>query len=409
MDWINDSNVSEDVLWLHGSAGAGKSAIMQTIAELLQDQFLDQYGATFFFAKDIVGRNSADNLFSTLAYQIAMNMPGMRTIINDTMEGDKTLPKKSLDIQLQSLIVDTVTHASHLPHPPTIIIDGLDECHDSQIQRKILSLIGEAISISRVPLRFLIASRPELWIREAFDQEPLLSVTTQLSLSDSADADLDIGKYLQEGFDEIYAANRDIMAGVALPWPSDMVIKDLVEQASGQFIYAETVLKFVGASSDSGFNNPDEQLKIISSPGPLQGSPFSDLDQLYTTILSRYPRRDNLLSVLGALLVWHDTDYVDISCCITLTVEPSEMEMVLHSIASLIVVQDVKFDLGDEDLNKLYSTTVRRCTFSHLSLCEYLEDSNRSGPFFIDAQDLRDNLCGMFFDTIHNSLVKPHA
>ena len=79
---------------------------------------------------------------------------------------------------------------------------------------------------------------------------------------------------------------------------------------SGQFIYAATLLKFVGASSN--FNNLDEQLKIISSPGPLQGSPFSDLNQLYTRILSRYPRRDNLLSVLGALLVWHDAVCVDI-------------------------------------------------------------------------------------------------
>ena len=127
-----------------------------------------------------------------------------------------------------------------------------------------------------------------------------------------------------------------------MPWPSDILIRDLVKRASRRFIYAATVLKFVSGSSD--FNNPDEQLKIISSLGPLQGSPFSDLDQRYTRILSRYPRRDKLLSVLGSLTLWHNIDEVDITSCITLTVEPSEMKMVLRSIASLIVVQDVKFN-----------------------------------------------------------------
>ena len=118
MDWINNPNASEDVLWLHGSAGAGKSAIMQTIAGLLQQQFLNQYGGSFLFSRNVARRNSANNLFSTLAYQLAMNIPGMRTIVNDVMNNDQTLPHKSMEIQLQSLVVDTIAHISHLPHPP---------------------------------------------------------------------------------------------------------------------------------------------------------------------------------------------------------------------------------------------------------------------------------------------------
>ena len=60
---------------------------MQTILEL-REAHLELYGGSFFFAREISGRHNSKALFSTIAYQIAMNLPGMRVPINSAMNAN---------------------------------------------------------------------------------------------------------------------------------------------------------------------------------------------------------------------------------------------------------------------------------------------------------------------------------
>jgi len=62
--WLEDPCTSTSVLWVNGRAGVGKSALMQTIAELLRDNNLD-FGGCFFFQRDVSGCNRKGYLFST--------------------------------------------------------------------------------------------------------------------------------------------------------------------------------------------------------------------------------------------------------------------------------------------------------------------------------------------------------
>ena len=55
--------------------------------------------------------------------------------------------------------------------------------------------------------------------------------------------------------------HRLAMSNVAKPWPSYRVLDDLVDKASGQFIYPATVLKFV----DDPNYRPTDCLDIIVS------------------------------------------------------------------------------------------------------------------------------------------------
>jgi len=66
--WIDKLSNEDDgrVLWLHGPAGAGKSAIAQTIAEAYARYTV--LAANFFFSRDGVRRNVIDHLFATIAY-----------------------------------------------------------------------------------------------------------------------------------------------------------------------------------------------------------------------------------------------------------------------------------------------------------------------------------------------------
>ena len=99
------------------------------------------------------------------------------------MELDQTLLTKSMDVQLRTLIIDAFRHLSPLPQRPyLVIIDGLDECHDKATQQSILRLLCETIRVHKLPLRFLIGSRPEFHIRDSFDQESLYTVTRRVIL-----------------------------------------------------------------------------------------------------------------------------------------------------------------------------------------------------------------------------------
>ena len=152
-------------------------------------------------------------------------------------------------VQLQSLIVDAFKYLSPLPQRSyLVIIDGLDECNDKAIQQSILRLLCETITVHKLPLRFLIGSRPESHICASFDRESLYTITHRVVLDETFKPGRDIRVFLQDGFAKICAENS-IMSRVEQPWPGEGIVDLLVQRSSGQFIYAATVLKFVGPIS----------------------------------------------------------------------------------------------------------------------------------------------------------------
>ena len=386
LEWINRPALNTDVLWLYGAAGVGKSAIMQTVAEILRNFYREHYAGSFFFANGVPGRGQGSALFPTLSYQIGMNLPVVREFINLAMMADPSLPTKSMDIQMQALIISPLLSSLYQPtHAATIIIDGLDECQGSAVQKAILSLIANAKSSFPLPLRFLIASRPEFWIRDSFNQQPLFGMTQRINLSESGNALDDIKKYLQAGFSEIYANNLDVMAMVQSPWPSSEVIDRLAQEASGQFVYASTVLKFVGSSSP--FCDPKHQLEVLCGAGPSRATALSDLDTLYTKILSIYPRPDTLVRALAGIVVLGPSSQQAISYF--MDVRHDELALILRATSSLVDIFTINVKVDDEDLDAIYRLDTH-IKFYHLSTSDFLVDSNRSGPFCVNLQSSYD-------------------
>jgi len=382
--WIDESNPSSNVLWVNGRAGVGKSALVQKIAEL----GLIYFGGCFFFRRGTPGRNVKDHLFSTLAYQLAMKVPGMLDLVDRAMVQDFSLPKKSSAVQLKHLIIEPI-RLLPIPHRPTIIvIDGLDECEDFNSQRDILRLIGQVTLDPDIAVRFIIASRPEHQICEMFNKEPLLSKTRRLVLDDEGyDTAADIERYLRENLEEIHSCNKDIMAGVENPWPSEGDLKMLVWRASGQFIYAATVTKFV--NSDIDFHTLQEKLEIILNPGPMQAPAFSELDRLYTQILSLYPDPEVLVHILGVILVLEDLqdlDYLTFPALIGVITGfgDEKLHRVLRALQSTteIRIEPVFDDADDVEPN---GTPIQWVKLSHRSFHDFLTDRARSGPYFIET------------------------
>ena len=103
--------------------------------------------------------------------------------------------------------------------------------------------------------------------------------------------------FLEDGFAKMCAKNS-ILSHVEQPWPRKGIIDLLVQRSSGQFIYAATVLKFVGAD----FRSPTKQLELVLKQ---DSTAFSNLDQLYTQILSVYPSTVTIVHVLGIISASH--------------------------------------------------------------------------------------------------------
>jgi hypothetical protein len=165
----------------------------------------------------------------------------------------------------------------------------------------------------------------------------------------------------------------------------------LVWRASGQFIYAATVIKFV--DSDTDFHTPEEKLNIILNPGPIQGLVFSELDRLYTQILSQYPDSEVLVHTLGVIVLLEgllpsDKDKVNSAATIAAITgfgEALKLHMVLRALQSVTEIQnDPVFD--DADDNEPNGTNIRRVKLSHRSFHDFLTDKARSGPYFIDEE-----------------------
>ena len=270
-----------------------------------------------------------------------------------------------MDVQLQTLIVDAFQHLSPLPQRSyLVIIDGLDECHDKAIQQLILQLLSKTITVHKLPLRFLIGSRPESHIRASFDQESLYTITHRVALDKSFNPGRDIRVFLRDGFAKICATNP-ILSHVEQPWPGEGILDLLVQRSSGQFIYAATVLKFV----DADFCSPTKQLALVLKPDP---TAFSDLDQLYTQILSIYPSTVNIVQVLGIIISLDGDPSPEVVEDI-LGMEVGELKLVLRGLSSLM----------EDGVTSDYIIP----RFVHASFRDYLFDSSRSGPFHVNREE----------------------
>ncbi|KAF8972255.1 hypothetical protein BDZ97DRAFT_1608478, partial [Flammula alnicola] len=121
------------IVWLEEPHNTAKTctAIAQTVSEVCHAE--GRLAGSFFFDQHRCGGDDGRYLFSTLAYQIAMNVPGMREPINLAMAHDPTLPTKSIAVQLQSLIIQPFhqlpsTSTISPKTPMVVVIDGLDQC-----------------------------------------------------------------------------------------------------------------------------------------------------------------------------------------------------------------------------------------------------------------------------------------
>ncbi|KAJ2929569.1 hypothetical protein H1R20_g7536, partial [Candolleomyces eurysporus] len=385
-DWIQDR--------------AGKSALQQTIAGKCAES--NTLGSAFFFSAADPTRNNLSYIVPTIAYQLGLRNTSLRDAIGKAVKDDPPVFKKTLRIQMETLIVAPFQRvrasggldSSTFPH--AILIDGLDECSGEDNQDELLSTIKHCLLDNDLPFRIFIASRPEWAIRTALDSDPegyLYQLAYHIKLSDMYDATGDIRRYLWTRLRGIGSRSRDRRAQSHL-WPTKEDIGKLVAAASGQFVYAATVVKYVSERRGS----PVDRLRAIidwTPKGGQQTRPLELLDNLYRNILSTAKElyeavdtnqgRDFLLLVRAHQLNSHvRIQYSARGFDEIISLEEGGHQVLFSDLHSLIFVRQ----------SPNWTEVWEEMRFYHLSFSEFLDSEFRAQHLFVSEMRVRQYMVG---------------
>ena len=347
-------NPNHPVCWLEGPAGSGKSTIARTIAKQCDDN--NRLAFSFFFSRGKQGCSDTTKFVPTFASQLAKSFPAIQPLMQRALTEDPFTPHLRLRDQIENLIIRPA-RTIQTPIPPMIVVvDGLDECGDDDLLQTLIGLLADAAT--RLPFRFLFASRPEFHIRQAFETSSVKHNTRFLSLRDFR-AHSDIRNYLRLHLSEIHDQNDDVMGDVARPWPSQRELDILVAQSDGLFIYVSTLVKFVADKTQ----HPQQRLQAAMTT-------HSGVDPLYNQVLVAARKFKDFERVIGAIV------YVRRSLTVSelgqlLQLQSGDVRLALRGCQSVLAVPD---------------TDQKPVHPHHASLQDFLRDHNRAGVHFCDPQ-----------------------
>ena len=398
MDWITEKTGPDaHILWFYGAAGAGKSAIAQTMAEICDEQKL--LLASFFFSRTDSTRNTVKPLAATITYQVGIAIPATQKLFKKVLQKNPTIFSELFETQLMELLIRPLSEFAKQDaancFPRLVIIDGLDECLDPNTQSQIVVALSNVLrsNMTEQSLRFLVVSRPEQHLQETFSSRVPTSMLYRLALDASDAPDIDIRLFLKDQFADIRNKNPVISPS----WPIPDIVNSLVRRSCGRFLFASTVLKYISSSND-----PVSLLDTILQlqyPPEEDGMPFAGLDVIYSHILSSVKDLQITKVILGVVLfvdpvydLFAPLSSAQISAAQTL----SGVEQLLH----------LKPGQAKACLSELYPmiqySPEGMIVAPHATVAEFLNDPTHSKSFHLDKASFLTFLAGCCFENIRN-------
>ena len=271
----------------------------------------------------------------------------------------------------------TYSEGNH-PTPLIIVIDALDECDDYAGLRAVLRAMTDVLAQQSSPIRLLLTSRPEPPIVSFFRGIPPLTYE-EIELKADEEANDDILRYLRHEFSRIRTIHSEILLGMG-EWPLPGDISWIADKASGHFMYAATVIRFI----DDDWENPADALDYIR--GRLRSCnhsrrPLDAFDELYLAILRRAEARGNLSNLLRLLAVYSSRN----STLLELHSEHDAMARASNLKRERVTLLHRNFRSLISPIGNPFRTNVTG--FLHGSLYDFLLDSERAQEFFVGGPE----------------------
>jgi hypothetical protein len=285
LSWLADSSSSSSssslsIFWLAGLAGTGKSTIIKTFCERVSndDRFML---ASFFASRNSAERRDPYRILHTFAYQLAIMTDSIRSHVLAAVRAPQDVMQEPMQEQVKQLLAGPISKARLHGRTIVLVIDALDECQKTAGVEggPLIKLLAQLLQDQ--PIKLLVTSRQEDSLTKMFAS--LSHVPLRLHEIKSAIVEADVWRILDAGFADI---RRDRAHDLQTDrWPTRSDLNMLVNLTGPFFIYAATVLKFVGAPRFL----PEERLNQVLRRGSAISSDgsklFSKIDVLYLDIL----------------------------------------------------------------------------------------------------------------------------
>jgi hypothetical protein len=297
MEWVNsDDEEVPRVLLLSGMAGVGKSAIAHSLAKLFDG--LGRLGSSFCFDRTNQAERRPDNLFSTIARDLAdLDLEWRSTLCQVIHRKTALRNTRAPREQFEQFILNPAADLTSIG-PLLIVIDALDESGDEDSRQGILSILANRAAELPSNFRILVTARAEQDILAALDEKPYV-ISKRMDTVDATSTVHDISRLVQTRLGDISTLERR--------WPNNEWCRLLVEHSEGVFQWASTACRFIRGDGESGLD-PVEQMDVLLS-STSRSTHLNRLDQLYTGILTQKFKTENATrlrrfkSIIGMVMV----------------------------------------------------------------------------------------------------------
>ncbi|KAG9094935.1 POC1 centriolar protein A [Ceratobasidium sp. UAMH 11750] len=363
VQWCTSPDTSEDLLWICGHAGFGKSAIATSVCKSLDEH--GNLAVSFFCICDDPQRRDPQRLLTSIAHGLASRHPVYADAVVTAINQHNSVCNLPMQAQYEKLFVVPLQLGEVLTSPPyVIVVDGLDECGTEETRQQLLDhLHGLSQLVSR--LRIVVISRPDSGLKNYFNN---LAVATR-----------DLSQF--DAFEDIVVLVRQRLLGsshIAESLPHDTTWK-LAKEARGVFLWAQVALNIILEAL-----NPAMCVDMILQGAGVEQT-LDPLDALYTAMMKQSIGAKGERQVQAA----KESLGAIIACSAHTPLPINALTELLRGRVAYNVLRSVIKDLSPV----LYVDEKRggAIRVRHRSFVDFISSSTRSKHFCIDVEQQTAN------------------
>ena len=394
LKWVEDfSEFAQNILWIYGYPGAGKSTLAMHFAKSLR--ITHRLGIIVEFNRTT--GVTAIGLWKSVARELAYEYRICREVIVSKLKsGAFDLANATSSEIFNELVAEPLRRLTEsetkIPNDrlPVIIIDALDECGGLdgsgwKARDEILKCFADW---AKLPLgvKLIVTSRAEQDITQAFSEfsHTPLEILTGTSVTEASTHDIQL--YMKNEFKRIATVNE-----IPGNWPGDETIIDLSRRAEGVFIWATTALVFVDDI------DPVHQLEIVMSGRLPSGNVYALYRQILEASFPRTYSLERFSNIVGAIVV------------LQRNLTPVELSQLLGIELNAIngIRKGLRTVLGDtEEVRFIHQSFVDFLVGGAEQMNDLALNDLTACPerFHINVSDAHAHVCGSLFRLMHKDL-----
>jgi len=418
--WIKDLK-GPQIFWLTGMAGTGKSAIAWTMCARAGRDSEIILGGSFFCSRSagVSMQRDVRCVVPTLAQLMARQSDLFSRALDAELTVDPDVLHQRVEMQVEKLLYKPLLALKGSRIPVVFVIDAIDECsgqtsgsgalNDAEAHRIVSDMLEALVAFSRstvrLPVKFLVTSRPETHIRDTHVSDVVFSKILRLHTVKQQQVDADI---------RLFITDRLFATPTLRALFTENDVNTLVAVSDGIFIVAATALKYTLGDGD---DLATARFKSLLTPtGDKLGiEATTPLDRMYAIIVENAAKTSgghadkikSLLRIIASLLSARMT--LSVTALADLLKTPSGQ--LRASITRLHAVFNVPEDDNDTSLRPIHASfgdyLLGRAS-SHLRITASLgHEALAIGSLYIMSMGLHFNVSRIRSSFEGNVVVRP--